>query len=114
LNSKTWKLCRPKFIFDGHFSSRESKQTCLIFGRQGIPALHDDKHVIDADAEEQERQNVVHGPEEEADGRAEAVGDDDAEDDAGDAGDRQVDALESILSNHFGQNFRIKLLNGPM
>jgi len=53
---------------------------------QVVEALHDDEHVVDADAQEQEGDDVVHGAVEEAHGRAEAVGDQNGQADATEAG----------------------------
>ena len=40
---------------------------------QSVPALDNDKHVVDANAEEEERQDRVHRPEEQTDCRAGTV-----------------------------------------
>ena len=48
-------------------------QSPLSWG-QIVVALHDHKHVVDADAQEEERNNVVHGPVEKTHSRADAIG----------------------------------------
>ena len=56
----------------------------LVF-RQRVPALDDDKHVVDADAQHEKGHHGVHGPVEEAGCRADPIGDDNAHNDPEDA-----------------------------
>ena len=45
-----------------------------LFEGEVVVALHDHKHVVDADAQEEERNDVVHGPVEKTHSRADAIG----------------------------------------
>lgn len=65
----------------------------FFFISQGLEALDNDKHVVNANAQEQEGQGLVHGTKEETHVRAQTVGDDDAHDDAKDAGNGKVRPL---------------------
>ena len=69
------------------------KSWYLIFRWQRVPTLDDDEHVVDADAEEKEGDDVVHRPELELEDGADPEGDDEAHGDADDADDGQVDSL---------------------
>jgi hypothetical protein len=71
-------------------------------------SLDDDEHVVDADAEEQEREDVVHRAEHETDGGTKPVRHDDAHGHADEAGDGQVrpDLDEAELT----QRGRVSLL----
>ena len=60
---------------------------------ESVEALDDDEHVVDADPEEEEGEDAVHGAEHEAAEGADSVGDADAHDHAEDAGEGEVGAL---------------------
>ena len=64
-----------------------------------VVALHDDKHVIDANSQEKEGDDVVHGAVEEPDSGADAVGEADGHPDRGETGQREhrplLDAVET-------------------
>ena len=80
-----------------HFakSSKENKlaKFYLIFIWQRVPALNDDKHVIDANAKQQKWYHIVHGAKRKSNNRAQAVRDQQAHDYSKDSNDGKVDSL---------------------
>ena len=62
------------------------KRSRLCGVSESVPALHDDEHVVDADAEEQKGEDIVHRPVKETNGWTESVRDDDAHHYADNAG----------------------------
>ena len=89
---------------NNNFKFTFMRELLLLLG-EGVEALDDDEHVVDADPEEEEGEDAVHGAEHEAEEGADTVGDANAHDNAEDAGQGEVGTLiHAIESAEVGQN----------